>query len=289
MAIKYWFGLVPGSEFDYSVANNWVPANVPVANDDVVIGLTNASILYGLDQSAVELDTFEVLDGYTGTIGAVYHPLVIEAAEKVILRGSGDVHLDLTTGPTAYMKAERTSGESGVYYLNADEVTDFDITRGSVVYTGVAGSVRLTHISDLANDSHLVFQGSAGTGIESCKVFGGLYEMKDNITGASGGFLEVYEGTAIVYNGAATGAKLWGGGTLDWRSTIDPGSITAMGSGTLTFANDQRAKTITTVNLWGSPTLNLDNGAGNITITNIKTIGLPTIIPTGGKQTVTIA
>ena len=52
---------------DYSVASNWREGAVPIANDEVVI-TGSSPILYGLDQSAIRIDSFEVT-GYTGQLG----------------------------------------------------------------------------------------------------------------------------------------------------------------------------------------------------------------------------
>lgn len=79
---------------DWNTVANWEEQAIPVANDDVVIQGSN-SILYGLDQSTPELDSFTVRS-FTGNIGSPGDPLKI--------------HLQDTTGTlTTRVPASATS------------------------------------------------------------------------------------------------------------------------------------------------------------------------------------
>jgi len=53
----------------WDTAANWSTGAVPANGDDVYIEDSDVSILYGLDQSSVTLDSLHVAAGYTGQIG----------------------------------------------------------------------------------------------------------------------------------------------------------------------------------------------------------------------------
>ena len=57
---------------DWSSAGNWSGGAVPVGNDDPVLQNSSTSIVYGLDQSAVELDSLTSEKSYTGKVGLDY-------------------------------------------------------------------------------------------------------------------------------------------------------------------------------------------------------------------------
>lgn len=288
MAIKYWFGLVPGSEYDYSVATNWVPVNVPVANDDVVIGLTNASILYGLDQSAVALDTFTVRSSYTGQLGTATSPLKIDVDEVVTLQGMNDAFITLTGTTGMKLKVERGEEGGGTYYVtNGESDLSVDVVSGKLVLRGSTNDLLITHRGTFPGDGHVVYE--SGT-LALCEVHAGTFELLSGTVGVSTGTLTVYDGTAIVYDGTigGAGAKVNGSGTLDYRSSVTLAALQMRGAGTCTLANDQRPKTVSAAYLVGSPTLNADNGANNIALTSVTSYGVPTIIRQKDTQTVTI-
>lgn len=57
---------------DWSSADNWSGGAVPVANDDVILRDSSTNICWGLDQSAVELDSLTIEKSYTGQLGVRY-------------------------------------------------------------------------------------------------------------------------------------------------------------------------------------------------------------------------
>ena len=67
MAVNKWEST---SSTDYSVAANWSAGTVPAAGEDVVILSGTDDITEGLDQSAVEMNGFEVQPGDNGPIGS---------------------------------------------------------------------------------------------------------------------------------------------------------------------------------------------------------------------------
>ena len=71
---------------DYNVLANWVesdgtaPSAVPASNDEVFFSTGSHDVLYGLDQSSVNLKQFRVTSGYSGGIGQADIPLKIDVS-----------------------------------------------------------------------------------------------------------------------------------------------------------------------------------------------------------------
>lgn len=55
--------------YDWNTAANWSGAAVPVNDDDVYIENSTVDILYGMDQTAVTLDSLTIQQDYTGLLG----------------------------------------------------------------------------------------------------------------------------------------------------------------------------------------------------------------------------
>ena len=79
MANKIWVGTDSGNEGDWGTAANWSPVNVPIANDDVFLEKSSQSVLSGLDQSLVELDSLNIAQSFTGSLGLAATPLQIDS------------------------------------------------------------------------------------------------------------------------------------------------------------------------------------------------------------------
>lgn len=79
---------------DWTSADNWSAAAVPADNDDVVLRDSSVSIAYGLDQSAVELDSLTSEKTYTGLLGLDY------AAFATSADGATTVDTDVEYRPT---------------------------------------------------------------------------------------------------------------------------------------------------------------------------------------------
>ncbi len=64
---------------DWSTADNWSSAAIPVNDDDVTIQESAVNICWGLDQSAVELDSLVIKKSYTGRLGLKYTEVATSA------------------------------------------------------------------------------------------------------------------------------------------------------------------------------------------------------------------
>lgn len=97
MAVKIWVS----TDGDWSNANSWSPAAVPVHNtDSAYFPAGSQSVTSGLAQSTVNLLGIETDADYTGDIGASGGPLQI-TSDIIYHRGSGTLyHEDLKDGMT---------------------------------------------------------------------------------------------------------------------------------------------------------------------------------------------
>lgn len=95
---------------DWSTATNWSGGAVPVNDDDVIIANSDVNICWGLDQSAVALDSMTIPKTYEGRIGLDYTNFAITAdgatsATDPPTHEYRDVYLkicvDKTTGPVS--------------------------------------------------------------------------------------------------------------------------------------------------------------------------------------------
>ena len=79
MANRIWIGTDTGNEGDWGTAANWSGAAVPIANDDVYFENSSQSVIDTLDQSAIELDSLNIAQSFTGDFGLAATPLQIDS------------------------------------------------------------------------------------------------------------------------------------------------------------------------------------------------------------------
>lgn len=79
MANRIWIGTDTGNEGDWGTAANWSGAAIPIANDDVFFENSSQSVIDTLDQSAIELDSLNIAQSFTGSIGLAATPLQIDS------------------------------------------------------------------------------------------------------------------------------------------------------------------------------------------------------------------
>jgi len=137
---------------DYGTAANWSLGRIPEASDDVQIAPGASAILYGLDQTAVTLNSFKRMVGHTAQIGregpaplgeygsAPRFHLRIKCSGDVEIRGGGTfVALDLDTSPVSVL-VEHTglpaSSREAAVYLKGSALNTPDIRAGYVRLEG---------------------------------------------------------------------------------------------------------------------------------------------------------
>lgn len=83
MAITYWTGAVSG---DWDASGNW-SSGVPATGDTAIFDSGTASVTGGLNQSAVNLESLFITDGFSGAIGSATLGRLQINADNVKLAG----------------------------------------------------------------------------------------------------------------------------------------------------------------------------------------------------------
>jgi len=228
---------------DYNVLANWVesdgtaPSAVPASNDEVFFSTGSHDVLYGLDQSSVNLKQFRVTSGYSGGIGQADIPLKIDVSNVTdsvmpyLALGSSGRRVNIE-GTFDQVVVTKNSGTIDI------KVTDVDIF--TIVGPASKGLIRIK------NGSSFLASGSGGTGlfrqtgvdglttvIESgvtaileMRVEGGYIETSSSVGAANANELNVHRGTVCFKGSAACKTVNVFGGTLKWQSDQHIGSST---------------------------------------------------------------
>ena len=228
---------------DYNTLANWVesdgtaPSAIPASNDEVYFSTGSHDVLYGLNQSGVDLKQFRVTSGYQGAIGQADIPLkvnvsnVSDSVMPYLALGSSGRRINIE-GTFDQVVVTRNSGTIDI------KVTDVDIF--TIVGTASKGLIRIK------NGSSFLASGSGGTGlfrqtgvdglttiIESgvsailqMRIDGGYVETSSSVGAANADELNVHRGTVCFKGSAACKTVNVFGGTLRWQSDQHIGSST---------------------------------------------------------------
>ena len=220
---------------DYNTLANWVesdgtaPSAIPASNDEVYFSTGSHDVLYGLNQSGVDLKQFRVTSGYQGAIGQADIPLkvnvsnVSDSVMPYLALGSSGRRINIE-GTFDQVVVTRNSGTIDI------KVTDVDIF--TIVGTASKGLIRIK------NGSSFLASGSGGTGlfrqtgvdglttiIESgvsailqMRIDGGYVETSSSVGAANADELNVHRGTVCFKGSAACKTVNVFGGTLRWQS-----------------------------------------------------------------------
>lgn len=283
--------LAPGtanqSPNDWSNAANWSgdPGAVPVDADDVVIENSSVSILYGLDQSAVSLNSLTIKPTFTGNLGLPRNNaagyveyfdtyLVTSAAAdattctyNIDAGGSGRIRLDTNTGQSeinVYGSGTRAEADvpailiKGTHAANVLNLNKGDV--GLAFFGGeaaTAATIRVGYRDAVASDCDLVV--GAGATTTTLVQIGGDVEILSNLTTAT-----IAAGTLTIGDDATVTTLNVDGGTVYYESDGICG--TANVAGTLDFRRDIRARTVTNANLYEGGAI--QDPAATVTWTN---------------------
>ena len=137
---------------DWNTAANWSGSAVPV--DEDLVNFTDGSfdVLYGLDQSAIELRQLTVASGYKGSIGTSSAPLKIDTDPG---SGSGAESLDLA-GSGYYYNFEglypvvNVTKNQGVLKIAGT------MSKTSLVGTSVSGSITINSSGSTTNGNEII-------------------------------------------------------------------------------------------------------------------------------------
>lgn len=232
----------PQSPNDYSIANNWAEGAVPIATDNVFISGTK-DILYGLNQSAVEIGNFTVLPTCTAAIGRPQASLQIDVANAstAVFGGTGLAYIDV--GASAISpRVDRTAfpaaqGAAGLY-LAGSAFSTVNILGGVVRMD--AGSTWTT-ITVYAGATLIVPAGATLTTITN---YGTL------TLGAACTTLNNIAGNCVTENSGAYTTVNCDGGKIVSNSTGTIGTLNSDG-GEVDLLQNHTARTITNLAMRG--------------------------------------
>lgn len=226
---------------DYNTLANWVesdgtaPSAVPASNDEVYFSTGNHDVLYGLDQSSVNLKQFRVTSGYQGAIGQADIPLKIDVSNEtdsvlpyLALGGSG--RRTNMEGTFDEIVVTANNGTIDLKATNIDIMTVagpkskglIRLKNGSSFVGGGANTFRQTGVDGLT----MVIE-SGVTGIHEVRVDGGYLETSSNCGAANADELNIHRGTVCFKGSAACKTVNVFGGTLRWESDQNVGSSTS--------------------------------------------------------------
>ena len=254
---------------DYSSVDNWSLDAIPVNTDDVFIEGA-FTILYGFDQSAVELDSFNESGAQIGTNPASgWRPVPLQVRGPVgeinyhygpsTITQKVPVILDFGSGESCVIRVHN-SGSNGarpaVMITSKHQDTTLEIRKGSVgFFNNSAGDAELDYINMLyatnkAGDVDLFVE--EGCTIDTIKQKGGDLLLRSALTAA----LTVDAGTLKTEGSGAIPTYTQNGGTATLNSTGTmggTGGITVNGGlADWTKSSEDRTLTNLKVNPGGS-------------------------------------
>jgi trimeric autotransporter adhesin len=239
---------------------NWSSGSVPAGGDDVIIQNSGNPILYGLDQSAVTLDSLSIDQSFTGTIGlprtnaagyVEYRDQYLKIGATTITIGRGDgagsgrIKIDtLAVQTTINVLNSGGAVENGVkpiLWKGTHASNTVLVNKGSIAAAHFAGETAAIAVlkqgyrTNVAGDSDIRL--GAGCSLGSCAItkLGGTLEVNSSFTSltqlhgetlilaGSPGVLSI-AGGAVRYKSAGTytSATVSGGGELDFRQDLQP-------------------------------------------------------------------
>lgn len=242
---------------DYNTARNWSLNTVPASTNDVVIGGPTSgqsvSILYGLNQSAVDIDEFNVQKDYNGQIGreedGKSYYLRIDP-DSVDYQGASNLALidigSANISPQIECNGSPLTGKFALY-LKGSNIATLEVRKGKVGVAPLTGetttvaTLLVSFISNPLSDSDV----TVGSGVTLTTVT------------QSGGKLDLRCAATTVTTAANAECTTNGSGAITtWHAY---GKIYPNSTGT-----------VTTLNLFGVCDETRDRSARTISTTNAK-------------------
>jgi hypothetical protein len=229
----------------YSLDANYQGGARSVDTDTVLIAQRCANNIVGMDDSAIELTSFEIEAGMTRNIGspttAALFPLTVDALDY-ILRGTGEQFIHVTPANNAIARVFE-AGEGGTlspYGLNltgtpaAGAITLFiDSPTGKIAIGPLIDQVSV--FSTINIDKGTVFIGPSAT-VTTLNVNGGTVTSRCalttlNVTGSAKMTIAAGVITTLNVRGNAQ-VTVTGAGTIGTINAYDAGQVTFDGGGT---------------------------------------------------------
>lgn len=249
----------------YSLADNWEAGAIPGAGDNVRIPAGSASILYGLDQDGVTINSFRVEAGYTGTIGGTdggYLRITMGTGDRFEFAGEGTAWVDLGTAnvvPIITNTASAATGKHGLYLKG--QPTNVYIYRGNVGYgvevddgTTRCDTFHVSFVNNVAGDVALTIGDGvfdvAGTSNPDVNQTGGTVVARDDVhllTMTAGEFA-LNDPTALTNAARLTSAgTISGPGVFRHDSTGTVTGLTLSNGAQYRNERDVQAKTVSAI------------------------------------------
>jgi hypothetical protein len=130
---------------DWNTAANWSGSAVPVGDDLVAFSNGSNDVLYGLDQSGIDLRQFSVTEGFRGNIGTSNAPLKIDTDRS---DDAGSESLEL--------------GGSGYYYNFQGDYPIVNVTKNSGTLK-IKGGLTKTSFTGTAVSGNITLDSSTAT------------------------------------------------------------------------------------------------------------------------------
>ncbi len=264
----------------YGVAANWSTGAIPVADDDVVLENCSVSILWDLDQSSVNLNTFKKDKSFTGRIGHITKPLRLEFNST----GSKLVELDYHYGggtPTGSDRCNLHLGNQAItvnVYGSAANSADIQFEPTRLVVNNASAIINITGGTVGIGTSSEGEEGQFSTLNQSGSST--VVNIGSGITAGtinkSAGAMTLTAGATTINHGAGTLTK-YGSGNITTLNN-NGGTVTVGGTGTVgTIETAEGATTylettgtITVNNIAGTVDMTRSNAARTVTTTTIK-------------------
>lgn len=266
---------------------NWDTGAIPVDADDIVIQGTSNSILYGLDQSAIQPATLRIDQSFTGTIGnAKVNPAGYIEYRETYLKigpvamtiglgegaGSGRIKINTGTDPCAVTILNSgqpvDSGFKAIMLKGSNASNSITISKGSVAIADLAGetaqypTVNVGFVASQNSDVDLRMGSGVTLSGATITKTGGKLEINSNFV-----TLNQYGGGDTIINGTATATTiLCLGGTVVDKSTGTKGTVSVRNGGVVDKGQGLAAATYTNTNVGKGGTLK--DPAKKITFTN---------------------
>jgi hypothetical protein len=271
VATRIWIGTDSGNEGDWETAANWTGAAVPIGDDDVYFEDSSQSVTANLDQSAVELDSLNIAQSYTGSIGD--DDTALEIDSPIVNIGYnygpgsplGSPLINLLLDAVASVITVFNTGSSAIptqtpVRISANSAsTTLEVRKGKVSIalgtseTTTIGAITAGYTTNKATDTDIFI----GKGVTLTDLILNGGEVSCIAEGAA----KMIDGTLTVNDGVLTTEGL---GTMD-AMIVNGGTAKINSTGTITSLILNAGTTDTTGNA-GTPTLTvsalqLNNGA----------------------------
>ena len=253
--------------------NNWDTGALPADTDTVYIDNSDVSILYGLDQSAIEPAAVYIAMSFTGDIGlpevdeaggyAQYRSQYLQLGPAILQVGLGAgtgsrrIKIDSTTDQCALTVMNTGSSNDGLpaFIWKGTHAANALVMRSGQVGVGVFGGEAATLATYKVDDGQLIF--GAGVTLSGALVQNGGAIAVNSAIATS---LTMLGGTTTIDGTGAVAQLTVRGGTCVYKTTGTLGGATIVsGNGVLDFEQDPSAKTVTNpIDLYGQSAFVLD-------------------------------